>query len=83
FTGLAAGQWGALRSVEQLQLIVGYGKALVFPERVFLPNIGERTSGGGSIVDVKNEERLEQQARNFVAFIQRVSTSLAPHGSTR
>src|SRR6185295_20031426 len=39
FTGLAAGVWGALRPVEQLQAIFGYRNAYVFPERVFLPRI--------------------------------------------
>src|SRR6202041_2664385 len=36
FTGLAAGIWGALRPVEQLQAIFGYRNAHIFPARVFL-----------------------------------------------
>src|SRR6266699_4034825 len=39
FTGLAAGIWGALRPVEQLQAIFGYRNAYIYPERVFLPQI--------------------------------------------
>ncbi len=39
FTGLAAGMWGALRPVEQLQAIFGYRNAHLYPERVFLPQI--------------------------------------------
>jgi NAD(P)H-dependent FMN reductase len=78
FTGLAAGQWGALRPVEQLQLILSYGKALLFPERVFLPKIGTTTSHGGSIVDAEGQERLRQQTRKFVAFVHRVSVDVAP-----
>jgi chromate reductase len=39
FVGLAAGIWGALRPVEQLQLIFGYRNAYIFPERVFIPQV--------------------------------------------
>ncbi|MES1180993.1 MAG: NAD(P)H-dependent oxidoreductase, partial [Verrucomicrobiota bacterium] len=41
FVGLAAGIWGALRPVEQLQAIFGYRNAFIFPERVFMPGIGK------------------------------------------
>ncbi|HRK31097.1 MAG TPA: NAD(P)H-dependent oxidoreductase, partial [Tepidisphaeraceae bacterium] len=37
FTGEAAGIWGGLRSVEQLQQIFGYRNAHVYPDRVFIP----------------------------------------------
>ena len=37
FTGLAAGMWGALRPVEQLQAIFSYRNAHILPQRVFLP----------------------------------------------
>ena len=39
FTGEAAGMWGALRPIEQLQAIFGYRNAYLYPERVFLPQI--------------------------------------------
>src|SRR5689334_19975642 len=39
FVGVAAGIWGALRPIEQLQQIFGYRNAYIFPERVFLPQI--------------------------------------------
>lgn len=77
FTGLAAGQWGALRPVEQLQLILGYGKALVFPERVFLPSIRAATSRKGPVVDEENEKRLMQQAGEFAAFVRRIAAEEA------
>jgi NAD(P)H-dependent FMN reductase len=40
FTGVSAGDWGALQAVEQLQAIVLYRQAHLFPEGVFLPRIG-------------------------------------------
>ena len=42
FTGLAAGTWGALRPVEQLQQIFGYRNAHIYPERVFIPGINDK-----------------------------------------
>src|SRR5258707_11776946 len=41
FVGLAAGMWGALRPIEQLQAIFGYRNAHLYPERVFLPKIND------------------------------------------
>src|SRR5690349_15936719 len=35
FVGEAMGTWGAIRSVEQLQLIFGYRNAHIYPDRVF------------------------------------------------
>jgi chromate reductase, NAD(P)H dehydrogenase (quinone) len=40
FTGVSAGDWGALQAVEQLQAIFLYRQAHLFPEGVFLPRIG-------------------------------------------
>jgi NAD(P)H-dependent FMN reductase len=42
FVGLAAGMWGALRPVEQLQAIFGYRNAFIYPDRVFLPTVNDR-----------------------------------------
>lgn len=83
FTGVAAGQWGALRPVEQLQLILGYGKAVLFPERVFLPRIGVADTGDGLLVDREGRRRLNDQARKFVAFVHRVAAPAGPQGSSR
>ena len=49
FVGLAAGIWGALRPVEQLQAIFGYRNAYIFPERVFMPGIGKLLNEAGAI----------------------------------
>src|SRR5471032_2717747 len=39
FVGLAAGIWGALRPVEQIEDILIYRRAVIFPERVNIPGI--------------------------------------------
>jgi NAD(P)H-dependent FMN reductase len=70
FVGLAAGIWGALRPVEQLQAIFGYRNAYLFPERVFLPGIGKLLDEAGQFTSPDLEKRLGQQAEGFVGFVE-------------
>lgn len=69
FVGLAAGVWGAIRPVEQLQLIFGYRNAYVFPQRVFMPGINGLLDEEGRIRDLEIRARLEKQAAAFVDFV--------------
>ena len=70
FIGLSAGIWGALRPVEQLQAIFGYRNAYVYPERVFIPGIGQLLDGFGRFNNPDLEKRLEKQAAAFVGFVE-------------
>jgi NAD(P)H-dependent FMN reductase len=72
FTGEAAGIWGGLRSVEQLQLIFGYRNAHIFPERVFIPVIGQKFEADGRFKDAEIDARLAAQARGFVQFVRQL-----------
>lgn len=72
FVGLAAGIWGALRPVEQLQAIFGYRNAFIYPERVFMPGINKLLDEGGRFASAELERRLESQARGFVDFVERL-----------
>lgn len=72
FTGLAAGIWGALRPVEQLQAIFGYRNAYVYPERVFLAQINNLLDAEGRLKDVELLNRLKKQAEGFVGFVERL-----------
>src|SRR5487761_668587 len=72
FTGLAAGVWGALRPVEQLQAIFGYRNAHVFPTRVFLPQINNLLDVSGKIKDAELLGRLKSQADGFAEFVEKV-----------
>ena len=69
FIGLG-GQWGGLRAVEQLQQIMVYRKAFIYPQPVFLRNIESllRQEGDG-IQDEQILKRLNNQAKNFLKFI--------------
>ncbi|MFO1499781.1 MAG: NAD(P)H-dependent oxidoreductase [Verrucomicrobiota bacterium] len=72
FVGLGAGMWGALRPVEQLQLIFGYRNAFLYPQRVFMPKIVELLDSSGRLKDPELIERLTEQAVGFVDFVQKV-----------
>jgi chromate reductase len=72
FTGLAAGSWGALRPVEQLQQIFGYRNAYLYPERVFLPEIYDLLDASGRLTDAELLARLKAQAAGFTDFVERL-----------
>lgn len=72
FVGVAAGMWGALRPIEQLQAIFGYRNAYLYPQRVFLPSINDLLDDQGQITDAEILERLTAQATGFAAFVQRL-----------
>ena len=76
FVGLAAGMWGALRPVEQLQGIFSYRSAHLYPDRVFLPKINELLSAEGRLTDPEILERLKTQAKGFIEFVQRIKGSI-------
>ncbi|TAL02759.1 MAG: NAD(P)H-dependent oxidoreductase [Verrucomicrobia bacterium] len=72
FTGLAAGIWGALRPVEQLQAIFGYRNAYIYPERVFMPGIGKLLDDNGRLTDAELLGRLKKQAEGFTGFVEKI-----------
>jgi chromate reductase len=72
FAGLAAGQWGALRSIEQLQGIFGYRNAFIFPERIFLPKVDSVLSADGEIQNPVIAKLMDSQVQNFCAFVERL-----------
>jgi chromate reductase len=80
FTGLAAGIWGALRPVEQLQAIFGYRNAFIFPDRVFLPQINSLLNEGGRLTDSELLKRLQDQVDGFVDFVEKLR-GVKLHGS--
>src|SRR5436309_5336459 len=69
FVGLAAGMWGALRPVEQLQAIFGYRNAFIYPNRVFLPAINDLLDARGRLKEAELLDRLKVQASGFIDFV--------------
>lgn len=75
FVGLAAGEWGGLRSVEQLEMVFQYRSAHLFGKRVFLKKVHECIDADGSIIDEAICQRLREQAIEFAAFCRAVRTA--------
>src|SRR5438046_6252918 len=73
FVGLAAGVWGALRPVEQLQAIFIYRNAFIYPNRVFLPNINDLLDDADRFKDPGLMQRLQTQASGFVDFAEKLT----------
>jgi chromate reductase, NAD(P)H dehydrogenase (quinone) len=72
FVGLAAGLWGALRSVEHLAQIFVYRNAFIYPERVLIPQVRSLLDANGRLTSQEILERLKSQAGGFVDFVERV-----------
>ncbi|MFN9545696.1 MAG: NADPH-dependent FMN reductase [Cyanobacteriota bacterium] len=69
YVGVAAGQWGGLRSVEQLQMIFGYRNAYSYPRRVFISGVHNKFTEAGTFHDEELLARLEIQAAGFLEFV--------------
>lgn len=69
FIGLAAGQWGGLRPVEQLQQIFGYRNAHIYPRRVFIPQVYQAITAEGSLADPEVNRHLRAQTDGFLGFV--------------
>jgi chromate reductase len=70
FIGLAQGQWGGLRAVEQLQAVFGYRNAFVYPEKVLVPRVQELWDAAGQFASTDILARLKSQAVGFVQFVE-------------
>jgi hypothetical protein len=64
--------WGALRPVEQLQMIFGYRNAYLYPERVFMPRINDLLDANGRLKDAELVERLRAQQKGFIEFVKKL-----------
>ena len=73
FVGLAAGQFKALRAVEQFQQVAGYRNAYLFPRRLF---IGDSFSAfvDGKLADDELSQRLHDQAAKFSDFVAAIAS---------
>lgn len=67
--GEATGAFGALRAVEQLQQVVGYRNAHVYPERVFISRVHENFDDEQGIKNEFQQELLEAQISGFPQYI--------------
>jgi NAD(P)H-dependent FMN reductase len=69
FVGIAAGYYGGLRAVEQLQMVFAYRNGLLFNKRVFIPAVYGMFDEDNNIKDEAIRERLENQSTAFLTFV--------------
>ncbi|AXJ01840.1 NAD(P)H-dependent FMN reductase [Cyclonatronum proteinivorum] len=71
FIGEAAGAFGALRAVEQLQMVCNYRNAYLYPERVFLQRVYKIFDPETGISDELQAKLLDSMITGFAAFTSR------------
>ena len=70
FVGLAAGRWGAIRAVEQLEMVFQYRYAHLFNERLFVPAVYKMLDDQDALTDPELAGFLDQMATNFITYSQ-------------
>lgn len=68
FFGVAAGRFGAVRSVEQIQQVFQYRNALVYPENLFIPGVDKNITEAGAPADDFSRKLFDQFLKGFVDF---------------
>ena len=68
FVGLASGEWGGLRAVEQLEMVFHYRSAHLYGRRVFLKGVARALDEAGNPRDPDTAARLSGMVKGFVAF---------------
>jgi chromate reductase, NAD(P)H dehydrogenase (quinone) len=69
YIGEAAGTWGGLRAVEQLQMVFGYRNAHSYPVRVFITAVHTKFDAAGNFADAELQTRLDDQCAGFSKFV--------------
>ncbi len=72
FVGVAAGRFGALRPIEQLQGVFGYRDAHIFPPRVFVAGAAQSLDETGEPVDDFVRGLVDAQVTGFVDFVRKL-----------
>jgi NAD(P)H-dependent FMN reductase len=72
FVGLSAGQFGAVRSVEQMQQVFMYRKAILYPESLFIRHVEQNLYPDGSIKDASLLGMCRQMLTGFVDFAKKL-----------
>lgn len=69
FVGEASGAFGALRAVEQLQMVAAYRMAYMYPERVFINRVKDNFDDeSGPKIPIQNE-LMQNLIKGFAEFV--------------
>ena len=72
FVGISSGPWGAVRAVEQLEMVFQYRHAHLFGRRCFIPGVGRQIGDDGRLGDPDLENRLKKTVLDFRQFCQKL-----------
>lgn len=72
FVGLSAGPWGAVRGVEQLEMVFQYRNAHLYGRRVFIPSVNDELDGNGQLKRADLHTRLNTMVTGFSDFATRI-----------
>ena len=72
FVGVAAGRYGALRPIEQLQGVFGYRNAHILPQRIFIAGASRTLDEQGEPTDAFVRGLMDDQVTAFVDFVTRL-----------
>ena len=69
----AASAPASAQAIEQLQGVFGYRNAFVFPNRVFVPGVGDGLDADGAPKDSATRGMIAAQVRDFVVFARQLA----------
>lgn len=72
FVGLSAGPWGAVRAVEQIEMVFQYRHAHLFGRRIFIPRIAQQLDDRGRLADGELAARFAHMLGRFAEFCHRL-----------
>jgi len=70
-----------MRAVEQLQQVLGYRHAHIFPERVFIPRVTENFDDKKGIKNEFQQQLLMSQTAGFPGFVRNLKEGALTSGS--
>jgi chromate reductase len=70
FIGEASGTFGALRAVEQAQMVAAYRNAFLFPERVFITRVNENFDSETGLKVPLQAQLMDEMIQNFADFVE-------------
>jgi chromate reductase len=80
FVGVSSGPWGAVRAVEQLEMVFQYRHAHLYGRRVFIPDVRAAVDDAGRPVDPAMARRFETTLRGFTLFCHRLEAESDTEG---
>lgn len=69
FIGESNGAFGALRSVQQMQQILAYRKAISYPESMYISGVSKNFDRNNGLNSEKLQVLLEEQLKGFIEFV--------------